>query len=162
MSGVFELRPAPRHLLVATALLLGLLVLWPWIAPIATDSRASGSDAVALKTTVPSLPPAANFAAIAERPLFAPSRRPAPASAAIIEGSGASRYRLLGLVSVGASRRALLADGARRIEVSEGAALDRWTVKRIDQDQVLLSSPQGDAVLTLQRAGSDVSSPGSR
>jgi hypothetical protein len=159
MSRVSEWRPAPRHLPAAAALLLGFLILWPWIAPIPAESRAGTGDAVAAGTTLPGLPSAASFAAIAERPLFVPSRRPAPAGAAVIDSNGVNRYRLLGLVAVGTSRRALLADGARRIEVGEGSALDRWTVKHIDQDRVLLSSPQGDAVLTLQRAGADVSSP---
>jgi hypothetical protein len=46
----------------------------------------------------------------------------------------------------------LIADGERRFEIAEGATLEGWTVARIEQDRVLLSSSSGRAVLTLRRA----------
>jgi hypothetical protein len=101
---------------------------------------------------IPALPAPAAFAAIGERPLFSASRRPATAVSNTVS-STAARYRLLGLITVGGARHGLVADGARRVEVGEGTALGGWTVTRIEPDRVVLSSPQGEAMLTLERAG---------
>jgi type II secretory pathway component PulC len=102
------------------------------------------------------LPGLAAYAAIVERPLFVPSRRPPPDVTSSIEG----RYRLLGIVGAGAKRRAFVADGTRRIEVGEGDAIDGWTVKEIEQDRVLLTSPAGDAAaLKLARAAPEPVKP---
>jgi hypothetical protein len=95
-----------------------------------------------------------SFSAIVERPLFSPSRRP-PAGANTAAGPlVASRYRLLGVLATGPKKRAFLADGVRRIDVAEGERLDGWTVKQIGADNLQLSSPDGDAVLTLKPAAS--------
>jgi hypothetical protein len=141
-----------NHLLAAAAILLGGAALYPWLAPIPVGSVAGGA-AEATRTTVKvaALPPLDSFAAVFARPLFSPSRRPA-ASTTVASGALAGRYVLLGLVSVGDKRHALIADGDRRIELAEGAAIDGWTVTRIEQDRVLLSSPAGRTTLTLRAA----------
>jgi hypothetical protein len=95
------------------------------------------------------LPPLATYSAIVERPLFAPSRRPPPDA---IAPSLESRYRLLGTVGAGSKRKAFVADGSRRVELSEGDIFDGQTVKEIGQDRIVLSSPAGDTVLKLKPA----------
>jgi type II secretory pathway component PulC len=94
------------------------------------------------------LAPFTDFAAILERPLFAPSRRPTPvekAATVAIE----SRYRLQGVVSVGNARHALIAPvtGGAALELSEGDALEGWSVKTIESDRIVLTSPAGEATL---------------
>jgi hypothetical protein len=140
--------------LAGTAVLATGLAIWPWVAPVEASGRAAdAADAASSAPAIADLPPLTTFRAVFERPLFAPSRRP-PADRAPVLGVGvAERYRLLGLVTAGEARRALLAEGARRFEIAEGAALDGWIVARIEQDRVVLSSPGGDAELRLQRTG---------
>lgn len=144
------------------AFLLAGLAIWPWVAP----PEASGRAAEAGSTTPPppailDLPSLTTFQSVFERPLFTPSRRPPADAKAPAVGIGvAERYRLLGLMTAGQARRALLAEGARRFEIAEGAALDGWVVARIEQDRVVLSSPSGEAELRLQRASSNRPDPG--
>ena len=142
-----------NHVFGALAVALVVLALWPWLqSPAPAESRAA-SDTAAPVPGLPALPPLIRFSGIAERPLFSPSRRAAPGEKASPAGPGIEqRYHLLGLVSTGDARRALLAEGKRRLVISEGGALEGWTVKRIEHDRVLLSSPAGEAVLLLQRA----------
>jgi hypothetical protein len=92
----------------------------------------------------------ARSGAIVERPLFTPSRRPAPGVSAI-SPTIESRYRLVGIMGNGAKRKAFVAEGPRRTEITAGDRLDGWTVKEIGQDRVVLTSPAGEAVLKLTR-----------
>ena len=146
-----------NHLLGAAAAALVALAVWPWlISPAPARSVAAAPDATAAAQSVPSLPPLARFAAISERPLFSPTRKPAPGEKAAPAGPGIEqRYRLLGLMNTGDSRRALLAEGKRRFVIAERATLEGWSVARIEHDRVVLSSPAGEAVLILQPAATN-------
>jgi len=144
-----------NHLLGATAAVLVALAVWPWLLSTApARSAAAGTDTAATAApALPALPPVARFAAISERPLFSPSRKPAPGEKAAPAGPGIEqRYRLLGLMNTGDSRRALLAEGKRRFAIAEGGSLEGWRVARIEHDRVVLSSAAGEAVLSLQPA----------
>jgi hypothetical protein len=147
--------PALRlnHALGATAVVLAALAVWPWVVPPvpATRPLAAPPAGGAAPTLLP-LPPLATYAAIVERPLFAPSRRP-PSGVGATQGAAIeSRYRLLGIVAAGPRKKAFVADGARRVEIGEGDALDGWTVKEIGPDRVKLASPSGETALTLKPA----------
>ncbi|MGH7087717.1 MAG: hypothetical protein ACREFQ_02330, partial [Stellaceae bacterium] len=86
-------RPVPLALAAANCGVL-LLALWPWIAP-AGDARTAALPPplrTAAADAIPTLPPAHTFAAIAERPLFAPTRRPDAAAPAAPTGF-AAQYR---------------------------------------------------------------------
>jgi hypothetical protein len=152
-----QLAPRPRlnHVLAGAGILLSMLAIWPWVAPLAAPGRATAAaDTPPPPPAIADLPPLATFRAVFERPLFSPSRRPPTDGTTPVLGTGiAERYRLLGLLTAGQARRALLAEGTRRFEVAEGAALDSWTVTRIEQDRVVLSSPSGETELRLHRAG---------
>jgi len=144
-------------LLVSAAAFFAALAIWPWL-PSATALRpgAGAAGPAAGTGTIAALPPLANFAATIERPLFSPSRRPAAADRPAPAGTSIEiRYRLQGLVTAGHERRALLkeAAGQHRLEVGEGDMVEGWTVKRIEQDRLVLSSPSGEATLTLGQAG---------
>ena len=148
-------RPRLNHVLAGAGVLLSVLAIWPWVAPLAAPGRVpAADDTPPPPPAIADLPPLATFRAVFERPLFSPSRRPPADGTAPAPGIGiAERYRLLGLLTAGQARRALLAEGSRRFEVAEGAALDGWTVTRIEQDRVVLSSPGGETELRLHRAG---------
>jgi hypothetical protein len=134
------------------------LAIWPWVAPLAAPGLVAEAGTPPPAPAIADLPPLATFRAVFERPLFSPSRRP-PAQAPVPGTGGAARYRLLGVLTAGPTRRALLAEGKRRFEIAEGAALDGWTVARIEQDRVVLSSPGGETELRLHRAGPNRTEP---
>ena len=146
-----------NHVLGALSAVFAVLALWPWLVPPIPASRPPVESSVAAPAlSSANLPGLAAYAAIVERPLFVPSRRPPPGATSSIEG----RYRLLGIVGAGAKRRAFVADGTRHTEVGEGDAIDGWTVKEIDQDRVLLISPAGEAAaLKLARAAPEPVKP---
>ncbi len=153
MIRLLAVRPMQTHVLGVAGLVLVAVAAWPWLSPISMPPRSgAASGAPPALAGVPALPPLAAFSAIGERPLFSPSRRPSATAKALVAAGGAARYRLLGLISVGTTRRALIADGTRRFEIGEGSALDGWTIARIEQDRVVLSSAEGETVLALERA----------
>jgi hypothetical protein len=147
--------PALRvnHALGGAALLFGLLAAWPWLVPPSPPPHRAAAPATAPVATLAPLPPLAGFAAIVERPLFAPTRRPALAAPVVSAGPPVEgRYRLIGIVGTAAKRHAFIADGARRADLGEGDTFDGWTVKEIGADRVVLTSPAGETVLKLSRA----------
>ena len=155
--------PALRlaHGFAAGAALLAGLALWPWlVAPPVALAPLAARPPAAPAAAPPALRPLADYAAIVERPLFSPSRRPTPGVAAAAPATG-HRFRLIGIVGTGAMRKAFVADGGRRAEIVAGDTLDGgWTVKEIAPDRVLLSSPAGEAVLRLtQPAAAETAKP---
>jgi len=142
------------------AVLLTGIAIWPWVAPVEASGRAAdAADAASSAPAIADLPPLATFRTVFERPLFSPSRRPPDGKPAVPGIGVAERYRLLGLMTAGQARRALLAEGPRRFEIAEGAALDGWIVIRIEQDRVVLSSPSGETELRLQRTSGNPAGP---
>ena len=148
----------PDQLLAAAALALGALAVWPWIAPALPPASSTGAaESIARTPAIAAMPPLATYAAVFERPLFSPSRRPPAEGKAPAVDADAGRYRLLGLLAAGKTRRALIADGNRRIEVGEGATLGASTVARIEHDRVVLSSPSGQSEMRLRRTDAEPS-----
>jgi hypothetical protein len=144
-----------RPLTLALALLCALLAgaaLWPWFPASEAAPRLAETAAPAGEPKLAGLPPFADFSAAADRPLFSPSRRPTP-NAVSFSGGIADRYRLQGLLVAGKSRRAQLVEiaGGRIVELGEGDKLEGWTVKKIEQDRLVLSSATGEATLTVRR-----------
>jgi hypothetical protein len=149
---------APRlnHALGASVIVLAATAAWPWLVPPVPSVRPlAAAAASAPATPVVALPPLASYAAIVERPLFAPTRRPPPGASAVQGPSIESRYRLVGIVATGPKRKAFVAEGAQRREIAQGDTLDGYTVSEIGQDRVKLSSPSGDAVLKLAPAAAE-------
>lgn len=143
--------PARTTALAVANLALAALTIWPWLPHGTSSAQQPAAPTVAEARTLPTLLPFGAFAEINDRPLFSPSRR---APAAETRGANAleGRYRLLGLVITDSTRRALIGEvnGARRFDVSEGDAVDGWSVKRIARNAVTFISPAGEATLTLQ------------
>ena len=135
--------PALRlnHALGGAVAVLASVAVWPWLVPPVPATRPLTAPRAGAPTPeLAALPAITSYAAIVERPLFAPSRRPAP-GVSVIGPSVESRYRLIGIVSSGGKRKAFIADGARHSEIAEGDSLDGWMVKEVAQDRVLLTSP---------------------
>ena len=92
-------------------------------------------------------------AAIRERPLFTPGRRPlgptmsAPTSVAEAGLSGITA-RLLGLMTQPGERQALFArDGEKPFTAKSGDEIDGWTVASIEPDSVVMTSALGERTL---------------
>lgn len=147
-------RPLPLALAAANCGAL-LLALWPWLAP-AGDARTTAlppPQRTAAADAIPKLPPAHTFAAIAERPLFAPTRRPDAAAPATATGL-AAQYRLLGVILAQGKGRVLLAPagGGRVIELAPGDRIAGWRLRRVEQDRAVFASPIGEATLRVAPA----------
>jgi len=152
---------APRSLrtlaLVAANLAIAALIAVPLLGGDSGAGRAAAPQHGA--NAPPPLAPLGPFVAYAatiERPLFSPTRRPASLAAAPGAAAIEGRYRLQGLVIAGTARHALVTEiaGGRTRELGEGDALEGWTVTRIEQDRVMLTSPAGEAMLALPSAAS--------
>jgi len=146
------LRPRIAALLAANVVAAAVAA-WPFVPQLAPAAHAPGNFAGDdSRLSLRRLLPLADFAATAERPLFSPSRRPPIVAAAAAHGEPfAGHYRLVGVVSDGAARRALIADSGsgRSAELRAGQSVGLWRVKSIGVDRVVLASPAGEMTLTL-------------
>ena len=107
----------------------------PWEhAPSGAPPAATGTGELPRAAPLP----AGAYGAIAEHPLFQPSRAPwvaPPSPPAVPSGAPAPpNYILAGVVVSGTARSAILrpANAPTTVLVSEGQALDGWTLRRID------------------------------
>jgi hypothetical protein len=140
----------PDALLGAAIAVLLALAAWPWARWALHEPDRHPAVAAAAAAAPATLPPLEAFREIAERPLFAPSRRPsATASPAAPQG-----LRLEGVLVVGAEKRAIIkqADG-HTAHVREGETVGEWTVREIERERVLLVSGDRRLELTPRRAG---------
>lgn len=145
-----------NHALGATAIAFSIVAVWPWLFPPVPAVRPlAAPTANAPEPTLAPLPPLAAFAAIVERPLFSPSRRPPPGATGLLGASIESRYRLIGIVATGWEKKAFVAEGARHFEIAEGDTLDGWTVSEIGRDRVRFTSSAGQAALKLVPAAGE-------
>jgi len=135
-------RRAPL-ILAALAVALGLLIYLesrppaielPGGAAGGADRRpgAPGPDAAGF-----AMPPLRSFAEVLARPLFSPTRRPAPDAQAASEAQS-SGLTLVGIVISPSEHHALIEHGQppRLERVVEGQQLDGWTVEAILPDAV--------------------------
>jgi len=145
--------------LTAALGLSGLIVLMltdsPPIAPtvVAASSDDATLDEVLLEPDFIELPSEDLIGLIVERPLFSPSRRPAPATPEDINDADDAKiqplaWELVGTMSIGEKPIALMkhpTDGLKRLR--QGQHLDSWTIKEISDEQVSLEN--GDRLETL-------------
>jgi hypothetical protein len=148
------------HVLGAAAILCAVLAVWPWIVPPLPATRPLAAPPASTPSpALAALPLLTGYGAIVERPLFSRSRRPPAGAAAALGPSIESRYRLLGIVAAGPKKKAFVADGARRLDITEGDTLDGWTVKEIGPDRMVLASPAGEATLRLKPVAPETAKP---
>lgn len=145
-----------NHMLGLASVVLAAATAWPWLVPPVPSVRPlAPAPASAPAPAVAALPPLASYAAVVERPLFSPSRRPPPGASAIQGPSIESRYRLVGIVATGPKRKAFIAEGTQRRQIAPGDTLDGYNVSEIGEDRVKLTSPSGEAVLKLAPAAAE-------
>jgi hypothetical protein len=152
------LRP-PRILLMASATMVAVIAAeWVLLSrdpPIPAASGALPPQASAQAPLI-SLPPAASFAEITQRPLFNQARRPEPPDLGRQgPATGRPNLTLLGIVMSGNTHYALIRHGnpAKVESLAEGQAIDGWQIQTIGKDRVSLTSRSGSADFLLGNGG---------
>ena len=110
----------------------------PEIAPAGTLGE---SLAVPTGAPVFALPPEETFTGAIERPLFSPTRRPAPepAGAAPIQGEREAQLKLVGVAAAGDLRVAVLQENGSSLHRARvGEEVAGWRVVEIARDHVLV------------------------
>ncbi len=150
MAAVVALGLSQSQLALAGALAviaagLGMVVAMEWNAPASSPAaEVPPAAATVSKATAPapvfSLAPLSNFAAVTDRPLFAPDRRPAPEASETL-GSW-SALTLAGIVVTPGSREALIAHGTppKIVHLQEGQSVDGWVVRSIEPDRIVVAN----------------------
>ena len=162
-SGRFSAAVPPLLLAVLCAV-LGGRVYDEWQLsqqPVRIDEPSPAAAAPAPAAEAPLVTPAAGaFAAIVERPLFSPTRRPpaaAPPPAPAPEVVAAPTplapmdFSLAGVVISGGTRSALVqmqADG-RQVRVAEGGAIDGWTLVTVEPQRAVFRRDDSVQALVL-------------
>ena len=95
------------------------------------------------------MPRLSHFSEIVSRPLFAPSRRPAPPELEASEPAPkvmSLRFVLRGVVIYGAERVAIVQrkDAPEFLRLVEGQVIDGWRVEAIVPDRVVFRHEAGD------------------
>ena len=95
--------------------------------------------------------PLEQYRETAARPLFSPTRRPPVA----VEATPAPApkpvsLRLDGLIVTRDRKEAMITESGegKRLRLREGDTVAGWTVRRIERDKVLLTSPSDEMILT--------------
>ena len=113
------------------------------------SAAAAGSRAAAAPFA---MPPLETYAEVTARPLFMPTRRPAPLQAASADRVDAQALVLVGVILAQNGNAALIGranlPGARRVIVGE--EIEGWTLAEIHSDRVLIRSGNTQAELRLK------------
>ncbi|HTO85830.1 MAG TPA: hypothetical protein VMQ73_26660 [Methylomirabilota bacterium] len=155
----------PPLLLGVLCIALGARVYDEWLElqePVAIDAPpAAATVAVPAATDAPIAPPTpASFAAILERPLFSPTRRPpaaAPAPAPTPEAAAPAPpappidFSLTGIVISDGSRVALvqMQGDNHVVHVAEGGEVDGWKAVTIEPERAVFRRGDDEQVLAL-------------
>jgi hypothetical protein len=144
----------------STVVLLAVLTaVWQLAMPVELPVSAlpPNAPAAAQAAADPTAPVAHVYPAIAEHPLFYPTRQPwappapkaappAPQAPAPTTVHPLQKYQLVGVVISEGARTALLkpSDGGKTVTISEGQQLNGWTLREISRDAAHFESG-GDA-----------------
>jgi hypothetical protein len=169
-------------LLTALCAALGWKIYGDWRAASADAAAApAGTAAPAAASAAPlaaadlalALPPPERFAVIVERPLFSPTRRPAPPQAAVAQAEAEPEepppeagppadvepppvvdFTLVGVVIAGSERYALVErhEDGRVVQVPEGGGVGGWFAVRIDPDRAVFRQGAVEEELQLKYA----------
>ncbi len=162
-------------LLVVAAAGLGVRVHSAWRHlddPVEIATIEASADALQVDDDIQmAKPPAAALAAIVERPLFSPTRRPpqpppvqvaAPAPAPTPAPPTPIGFSLVGVALSDGKRVALVRrqEDGRVLSVPEGTEVLGWTVQRIESDSASFRRGASEEILVLQFARGQAEPPG--
>jgi general secretion pathway protein N len=155
MNNLFRQNPLASALVVLAALLVVVIAveasfgLWP--------SQTAHAPSTAAPSEVKLLPPLASVVAeqaypeTAARPLFTPTRRPAPAAPAVAGNMVKGQFMLTGVIAVGDLKIALLKEKAsgKVHRVERGKEISGMTLSNVEPERVTLAQGGDEEVLTL-------------
>lgn len=148
MAAIRQLASLPAALAAASAGLAGTVALQlsrpPEVPPPPAVPAAAMSEPAALDPPEAYEPrPLESYGGIAERPLFAPSRRPVPAPGAAAAGRTVHETLMLAGVILTTSKRLAMLETKRAsggvVVVREGQVVEGWSVESIAADRVVIS-----------------------
>lgn len=159
------MRPAPTRialpLLVLALAAAGIAYGWqPAPAQRPTPRLEPAPTAAAALPSLPTLPALKDLTATIQRPLFEPSRRmpAAPVAAAAPAGPLVlGKYRLLGIVSAGGKRSAVLAplEGGGSRLLAAGGMLEDWLLAEVNEGSLLLRRGAASETVRLRPPASE-------
>jgi hypothetical protein len=156
MANLFRQNPLAMFLGIVAGVLVAVIVievvvsLFPKSATV--ESKPSAVSEAKMLPALAAVNPDQAYAQTAERPLFTPTRRQAPAAPA---GSGSmvkGQFTLQGVIAVGDQRIALLKEksSGKTHRVEKGKELNGMTLTTVEPDRVTLAQGGDEEVLTLQ------------
>jgi len=134
--------------------------LWPQTA--VDHSKPSGVSDVKMLPPLAAVLPDAAYPETAARPLFTPTRRPAPPAPAVAGNMVKGQFTLQGVIAVGNLRIALLREktSGKVHRVERGKDVNGVTLSVVDPDKVTLAQGGDEEVLTLQVSKGAPTAPG--
>lgn len=111
--------------------------------PVLEDGTSAPTAQTRTRPALPAgreaMPEKTRYAAIVERPVFSPTRRP-PSDAATEAAAPTLDFSLFGVVSSAGDQSALIkpSAGGEPVRVKEGEDFSGWTVARIASDRILV------------------------
>jgi hypothetical protein len=149
MTDLLRRFPLVSALAVLAAVLVAVVAI-EFVAGSALRERAAGGSAQAaapvetkLLPQIAVVNPDAEYAETTSRPLFTPTRRPAPAQAVAASGGAMvkGQFILTGVTIVGENRIALLREksSGRVVRVEQGKEVNGITVAQIEPERITLS-----------------------
>jgi hypothetical protein len=135
-----------------TAIIVVEVAVGLWPHAVAESAKPSGVSDVRMLPPLAAVLPDNAYPETAARPLFTPTRRPAPAAPAVAGNMVKGQYTLQGVIAVGDLRIALLKEktSGKVIRVERGKDVNGITLSVVDPDKVTLAQGGDEEVLTLQ------------
>jgi len=158
MANLFRQNPLAFVLSVVAAILVVVIIAEAslgdslWSGKTAPTTKAPAAADAKLVPPVAVVVPDQAYPETASRPLFTPTRRPAPAAPSVANTMTKGQFTLMGVIAVGNQRTALLREksGGKVHRVERGKEINGLTLSAVENDQVTLAQGGDQEVLTLQ------------
>ena len=123
-----------------------------WSTPPAPAAKAPPASDVKMLPPIAAVVPDQAYPETAARPLFTPTRRPAPAAPTVANTMVKGQFILTGVLSLRDQKIALLKEkqSGKMHRVERGKEINGVTLATVDNDRVVLAQGGDEEVLTLQ------------
>lgn len=158
MGDLFRKNPVVVALAVVAAVLLGVIVVEAalgvgfWARTPASSAKAASAGETKMLPPAPIVVAEQAYPETAARPLFTPTRRPAPAAPTVAGNMQKGQFILTGVIAVGEQRIALLREktSGKVHRVERGKEVNGLTLSSVENDKVTLAQGGDHEELTLQ------------
>jgi len=167
MANLFRQNPLAFVLAAIATLLAAVIAVEAafnaWSTPRASSTKAAPASEVKMLPPLAAVVPDQAYPETAARPLFTPTRRPAPAAPTAANTMVKGQYILTGVMSLRDQKYALLKEksSGKMHRVERGKEINGVTLTTVDNERVVLAQGGDEEVLTLQiQKGPATSAPG--